>query len=148
VGIFFHSHGNCPLDAWLFSTIRHYHICDRSGRFGDRMGCTLKFQTDPLPNILSVDMPRSLSERTRVKLPVTAGSNAPIRRNDRLARSPSRQSVEHFRQTRLVGIAHGGFAIWFDPFGMVDPQIAVNLLLEFGVCVDWKRQDHQPRYKI
>jgi len=63
----------------------------------------------------------------------------------RLARSPSRQSVEHFPQTRLVGIADGGLAIWFDPFGMLDPQIAVNLFLEFGVRVDWKRHDHRPR---
>jgi len=61
VGIFLHSYRNYPLDVWHFSTIRHYHICDRSGRLGDRVGCTLRFQTDPLPNILSVDMPRSLS---------------------------------------------------------------------------------------
>ena len=25
----------------------------------------------------------------------------------------------------------------FDPFEMLDPQITVNLLLEFGVRVDW-----------
>ena len=60
-----------------------------------------------------------------------------MRRNDRLAGSPSRQSVEHFRETRLVRIAHVGFASWLDPFGMLDPQIVVNLLLEFGVRVDW-----------
>ena len=59
MGIFLHSYRNCPLDAWRFSTIRHYHICDRSGRLGDRVGCTLRFQTDPLPNTLSVDMPRT-----------------------------------------------------------------------------------------
>ena len=36
-------------------------------------------------------------------------------------RSPSHQSVELFQE------AHGGFAIWLDPFGMLDPQIVVNL---------------------
>ncbi len=59
-----------------------------------------------------------------------------MRRNDRLVGSPSRQSVEHFREARLVRITPGGFAIWLDPFGMLDPQIVVNLLLEFGVGVD------------
>jgi len=59
-----------------------------------------------------------------------------MRRNDRLVGSPSRQSVEHFREARLVRIARGGFAIWLNPFGMLDPQVVVNLLLEFGVGVD------------
>ena len=45
----------------------------------------------------------------------------------RLVGSPSRQSVELFQE------AHGGFAISLDPFGMLDPQIVVNLLLELGV---------------
>src|SRR5689334_13692057 len=60
-------------------------------------------------------------------------------RNDRSVGSPSRQSVEHFRETRVVRITLGGFAIWLDPFGMLDPQIVVNLLLEFGVRMDWMR---------
>ena len=68
-----------------------------------------------------------------------------MRRNDRSVGSPSRQSVEHFRETRLVRIAHGGLAIWLDPFGMLDPQIIVNLLLEFGVRVDWMRHGNRPR---
>ena len=42
-------------------------------------------------------------------------------------RSPSRQSVELFQE------AHGGFAIWLDPFGMLDPQVVVNLLPAPGV---------------
>ena len=41
--------------------------------------------------------------------------------NDRLVGFPSRQSVEQFHE------AHGGFAIWLDPFGMLDPQVVVNL---------------------
>src|SRR5437016_6361925 len=65
--------------------------------------------------------------------------------------SPSRQSVQHFRGARLVRITLGGFAIWLDPFRMLDPQIVVNLLLEFGVRVDlmilvnWPRSNIQVR---
>jgi len=33
-------------------------------------------------------------------------------------------------ESRLVGIAHWGFAIWQNPFGMLCPQVAVNLLPE------------------
>jgi hypothetical protein len=40
---------------------------------------------------------------------------------------------------RLVRITHGGFAIWLDPFGMLDPQVVVNLLLELGVGLDLVR---------
>ena len=68
-----------------------------------------------------------------------------MRMNDRFVGSPSRQSVDHFREARVVRITLGGLAIWLDPFGMLDPQIVVNLLLEFGVRVDWKRHDHRPR---
>jgi hypothetical protein len=60
----------------------------------------------------------------------------------RLVGSPSRQSqrIEQFHEARLVGITHGGFAIWLDPFGMLDPQVVVNLLLELGVGVDLVRR--------
>jgi hypothetical protein len=67
------------------------------------------------------------------------------RRNDRSIGSPSRQSVDHFREARVVRITLGGFAIWLDPFGMLDPQIVVNLLLKFGVGVDWMRHGNRPR---
>jgi len=46
---------------------------------------------------------------------------------------PSRQSIEYFHE------AHGGFAIWLDPFGTFDPQVVVNLLQEFGVVMDLVR---------
>ena len=59
-----------------------------------------------------------------------------MKRNDRSVGAPSRQSVEHFREARVVRITPGGFAIWLDPFGMLDPQIVVNLLPELGVGVD------------
>jgi hypothetical protein len=64
---------------------------------------------------------------------------------DRSVRSPSRQSVEDFRKTCFVPIAHGRFAIWLDPFGMLDPQIVVNLLLEFDIRVDWIRHGNRLR---
>src|SRR5213075_882203 len=47
---------------------------------------------------------------------------------DRLIGSRSREKVEQFREARLVRITHGGFAIWLDPFRVLDPQIVVNLL--------------------
>jgi hypothetical protein len=46
--------------------------------------------------------------------------------------SPSRESIELFHETRLVRITHGGFAIWLNPFRMLDPEVVVNLLPEFG----------------
>jgi hypothetical protein len=58
-----------------------------------------------------------------------------MRSNNRLD-SPSQQSVERSREARLVRIAHGTLAIGLDPFGMLDPQIVVNLLPEFGVGMD------------
>ncbi len=56
-----------------------------------------------------------------------------MRSSDRLVGSPSRQCVELFQQ------AHGGFAIWLEPFGVLDPQVVVNLLPELGVSVDLGR---------
>jgi hypothetical protein len=68
-----------------------------------------------------------------------------MRRNDRSVGSPSRQSVEHFREARAVRITHGGFAIGRNPFGMLDPQIVVNLLLQFSERVDWMRHGNRHR---
>src|SRR5881275_3245319 len=67
-----------------------------------------------------------------------------MRRNDRSVGSPSRQSAEHFREARVVRITLGGFAIGLDPFGMLDPQIVVNLLLELGVGVDLVKHGYWP----
>ena len=58
-----------------------------------------------------------------------------MRSSDRLVGSPSRQRVEQFHETRLVRITNVGFAIWLDPFGMLDPQIVVDLLAQLGVGV-------------
>jgi hypothetical protein len=65
-----------------------------------------------------------------------------MRSSDRLGGSPSRRRIEQFHEARLVRIARGTFAIWLDPFGMLDPQIVVNLLLELGVGVDLVRHDY------
>ena len=70
-----------------------------------------------------------------------------MKRNDRSVESRSFQRVEHFREARLVRITHGGFAIGLNPFGMLDPQIVVNLLLKFGVRVDRMRHGNWPSVK-
>jgi hypothetical protein len=57
----------------------------------------------------------------------------------RVVRGSSRQCVQEFREARLVNITNDGFAIWLDPFGMLDAQVVVNLFPEFGVGVDWMR---------
>jgi len=56
--------------------------------------------------------------------------------SDRSVGSDSGRSGEQFREERLVRIAPRAFAIGLDPFGMLDSQIIVNLLLELGVRVD------------
>jgi hypothetical protein len=62
-----------------------------------------------------------------------------MRSSDRLVGSPSRQCVEQFHEARLVRITHGAFAIGLDPFGMLDPEVVVNLLPKLGVGVDLVR---------
>ena len=52
--------------------------------------------------------------------------------SDRLVGSPLRQCVEQFHEARLVRITLWGLAIWLDPFGMLDPQVVVNLLPKLG----------------
>ena len=59
--------------------------------------------------------------------------------SDRLVGSTSRQRIEQFHEPRLVRITHWRPAIWLDPFGMLDPQVVVNLLPKFGVGVDLGR---------
>src|SRR6266699_4716088 len=62
-----------------------------------------------------------------------------MRSSDGLVRSHSRQSAKQFREARIVRITHGRLAIWLDPFGMLNPQVVVNLLPELGVGVDLLR---------
>ena len=65
--------------------------------------------------------------------------------NDRSVGFRSDRSAEQTREARLVRIAHGTFAISLDPFGMLSPQIVVNLFLELSVCVDLVKHGKWPR---
>ena len=62
-----------------------------------------------------------------------------MRINNRLGRFSSRQTIEQFHKARLVRITHGGSAIWLDPFGMLNPQVVVNLFPKLSVGVDLVR---------
>jgi hypothetical protein len=64
------------------------------------------------------------------------------------AGSFSRQSAEEFCEQRLVRITHRGRAIWLDPFGMLDPQVAVNLLPELRVGMDLGRHENSPTWNV
>jgi len=66
-------------------------------------------------------------------------------RSDRSVGFRSHRSTEQLREARLVRIARGTFAIGLDPFGMLDPQIVVNLFLELGVGVDLVKHGNWPR---
>jgi hypothetical protein len=62
-----------------------------------------------------------------------------MKSNDPLVGSFSSYRIEQFHETRLVRIAHRTIAIWLNPFGMLDPEIVVNLLPKLGVGVDLMR---------
>ena len=59
--------------------------------------------------------------------------------HDGLVSSVCRQSFQLFYETRFVIITNKGFAIWLDPFGMLNPQVVVNLLPELAVGTDLGR---------
>jgi hypothetical protein len=63
-----------------------------------------------------------------------------MRINNRVGGFSSRQTIEQFHEPRLVRITHGGFAIWLDPFRMLDPEVFANLLPELRVGVDSMRR--------
>ena len=48
----------------------------------------------------------------------------------------SRQSIEQLHEARLVRITNGRLAIWLHPFGMLEPQVVVNLLPKLGIGMD------------
>ena len=58
-----------------------------------------------------------------------------MKRNDPLVGSFLSYRIEQFHETRLVGVTHWRFAIRLDPFGMLNPQVVMDLLAEFGVRV-------------
>ena len=59
--------------------------------------------------------------------------------SDRLVGSSSPECVEQFYQTRLVRITHGAFAIWLNPFGMLDSKVVADLFPKLGVGKDLVR---------
>jgi len=63
-----------------------------------------------------------------------------MRINNRLSGFSSPQTMEQFHQARLVRITHGRFAIWLDPFRVLNPKVVVNLLPELCVSVDLMMQ--------
>jgi hypothetical protein len=79
----------------------------------------------------------SIDEKTALPLPWARArprkSRGREEYSDRLVGFPSRQRVEQFQE------AHGGFTIWLDPFGMLGPQVVVDLLPEHDVGVDFVR---------
>ena len=52
-----------------------------------------------------------------------------------------RQARQRFYQARLVRIADRRFAISLDPFGVLDPQVQVNLFQQIRVGVDLLKHD-------
>jgi hypothetical protein len=63
-----------------------------------------------------------------------------MRINDRLCGFPPRQTVDYFHEARLIRITYGRFATWLNPFGMLDPEVVVNLLPELRKGVDLMRR--------
>src|SRR5947208_16369518 len=62
--------------------------------------------------------------------------------SDSFVESRSPKTVKLFYQARFVRITHGALAVWLDPFGMLDPEVVVNLLPKLGVGVDFVRRGH------
>jgi hypothetical protein len=48
--------------------------------------------------------------------------------------------MEQCHEARLVRIAHGRFAIWLDPFRVLNPEIVVDLLPELHISADLMMQ--------
>ena len=63
-----------------------------------------------------------------------------MRINNGLRRFSLRHAIEHLHEACLVRIALRRFAIRLDPFGMLGPQVVVNLLPELRVGVDLMRR--------
>ena len=51
----------------------------------------------------------------------------------------SGECIEQFHEAHLVGITDGGLTIWLDPIGVLNPQVVMNLLPEFGVGMNLVR---------
>ncbi|PYJ37641.1 MAG: hypothetical protein DMF24_06485 [Verrucomicrobia bacterium] len=51
------------------------------------------------------------------------------------------QARQQFHQAVLIRIAHGRFTICLDPFGMLDPQVKVDLFPQVCAGVDLVNHD-------
>src|SRR5215467_1297715 len=60
----------------------------------------------------------------------------------------SRQSIEQLHEARLVRITNGRLAIWLHPFGMLEPEVVVNLSPKLGVGMDLVKHGYWLREKI
>jgi len=60
----------------------------------------------------------------------------------RFVRLPLCKPLEQFHQARLVRITHWRLAIWLDPFGMLEPQVIVNLFPQICIDLDLLKRDH------
>ena len=54
----------------------------------------------------------------------------------------SRQSIDQFHEAGVVRITNGGLATWLHPFGMLEPQVVVNLLPKLGIGADLVRHGY------
>jgi hypothetical protein len=54
----------------------------------------------------------------------------------------SRQSIDQFHEAGVVRITNGGLATWLNPFGMLEPQVVVNLLPKLGIGADLVRHGY------
>jgi hypothetical protein len=52
------------------------------------------------------------------------------------------EKADQFRQARLIGLASGTVPIGFDPVGVLDPQVFVNLLLKLAVGINLVKHDN------
>jgi hypothetical protein len=53
-----------------------------------------------------------------------------------------RHSIDQFHEAGVVKITNGGLATWLHPFGMLEPQVVMNLLPKLGIGVDLVRHDY------
>ena len=54
----------------------------------------------------------------------------------------SRQSIDQFHEAGVVRITNGGLATWLHPFGMLEPQVVVNLLPKLRIGADLVRHGY------
>jgi hypothetical protein len=64
--------------------------------------------------------------------------------SDRFLGASSHESVEQLHEARLVRITHGSLAVWQNPFGMLSPEVVMNLLPEIRDCVGCEHDSLRP----